>query len=357
MPLRAFLDNKEIISIDLTEKQWNDLTKRKDEVSSLKLSCCKQNGILKNSKGIKYFAHVKDSTCNWKKETIEQLQAKIEIIKVCRENNWSVIPEFSTESLMADILAVRSEKKIAFEIEWNRQTFEKIKEQQEKFLESRIRGCWFLKAIPRELKDYNNAVKATNDIPAYKISREAALNIFAQLNQHKLLLREFVDDLLNKKIKFNNVLRLIPQQKITIIFFEMRCWKCGAEQHCYTVDRNLLTICKQNFRVAGSMWDGDDIDKNPQVYNAVKSFLNTEKGEKIKIGVLKDRHSKTISENYLSHGCFYCDALFGDFPMLTQKMYASEDVNSIKYEVDLNLGDYRYSEHHWCYSKDGIFCE
>jgi hypothetical protein len=39
MPLRAFIDNEEIISIDQTDEQWNRLKKRVKSGSSLKLPC------------------------------------------------------------------------------------------------------------------------------------------------------------------------------------------------------------------------------------------------------------------------------------------------------------------------------
>lgn len=61
------------------------------------------------------------------------------------------------------------------------------------------------------------------------------------------------------------------------------------------------------------MWDNDDIDKNPQVHDAVQRFLKTEQGKEMKIGKLQPRFSKTVGHNYLLHGCYYCNAIFGDF--------------------------------------------
>ncbi len=46
-------------------------------------------------------------------------------------------------------------------------------------------------------------------------------------------------------------------------------------------------------------------------------MLDTDKfkqySEKNNIGIIKTRYSKTIHESYLSNGCYYCDALQGDF--------------------------------------------
>ncbi len=49
----------------------------------------------------------------------------------------------------------------------------------------------------------------------------------------------------------------------------------------------------------------------------IDSVLDTDKfkqySEKNNIGIIKTRYSKTIHESYLSNGCYYCDALQGDF--------------------------------------------
>lgn len=49
MPLRAYIDGEETISIDLTDEQWNVLKKRlKGKEAVLKLACCGQEGFFKN---------------------------------------------------------------------------------------------------------------------------------------------------------------------------------------------------------------------------------------------------------------------------------------------------------------------
>src|SRR5690606_3700446 len=97
-------------------------------------------------------------------------------------------------------------------------------------------------------------------------------DIIAQLRQTQLPLRDLVDSLLNRKLKFCNHVRLKPSQEVTIIFFETSCWKCKKPQHCYTVEQNLMSVCNQDFYIMGSMWDSDDIDKSPNIYDAVKRF-------------------------------------------------------------------------------------
>jgi hypothetical protein len=277
MPLRAYIDNEEIISIDLTDEQWNDLKKRiKSKDSLLSLPCCKQKGFLRiSSKGLKHFVHAKsDNTCDWKPESPEHLRAKIEIIEACKENGWKAIPEFSETNWRADVLAIHNDKRIAFEVQWSKQTFEETKLRQDRYKESNVRGCWFFRTPPKELKHYDESLLADKEIPAFKVFKDENSNIIAQLRQTQLPLKYLVDSLLKRKLKFCEHIRLKPKQEVTIVFFETSCWKCKKAQHCWTVEQNLLTVCNQDFYIMGSMWDSDAIDKSPKIYEAVKQFLN-----------------------------------------------------------------------------------
>ena len=360
MPLRAFINNEEIISIDQTDEQWNDLKKRlKTKQSSLILPCCKQEGFLRISKrGLKHFVHFKsDNICDWKPESPEHLKAKIDILEACRENGWKAIPEFSETNWIADVLAIQNDKKIAFEVQWSKQTFEMTQFRQDRYKESNVRGCWFFRTAPKELRDHDKNPIANKEIPAFKIYKDENSNIIAQLKQTQLPLKNLVDSLLKRKVRFCENIRIKPRQVVTIVFFETSCWKCKKPQHCYTVENNLLTVCNQDFYLMGSMWNSSDIDKNQNIYEAVKQFLETEPGKSIKIGQLKKRFSKTVYSSYLSQGCFYCDSIFGDFYLRTEKMYGKDDPKSIRYSVDVDLGTIIEEGEHWCYSETKQFCE
>ena len=161
----------------------------------------------------------------------------------------------------------------------------------------------------------------------------------------------------NRRLKFCEHIRLKPRQKVTIVFFETLCWKCKKPQHLYTVKQNFSTICGQDFHLDGSTWDSDDIDKHPQVYKAVKQFLNTDSGKHLKVGELKERYSHTVGHTYLSHGCYYCDIIFGDFHLQHLKSKCQYDPNALSHVVEIDLGTIVDEEKHWCYSECGEFCE
>ena len=327
--------------------------------SILTLPCCNQEGFLrKSSRGLKHFVHLKSrNTCDWQPESPEHLMAKIEIVEACKENGWVAIPEYSDSNWIADVLAIKDEKKIAFEVQWSRQSFEVTKFRQDRYKESKVRGCWFFRTAPKELRNFDQTLIANKEIPAFQIHKDEDSNIITQINQSNYPLKSLVSQLLNGRVKFCEHICLKPKQEITIVFFETSCWKCNQTQHCFTVEKNQLTLCNQDFHVVSSLWDNDDFDKNPQIYEAVKTFLKSESGKELKVGELKKRYSRTVQDSYVSHGCYYCDAIFGDFFLCSEKSEMIDDPKNIRYKTEINFGILKNDGKHWCVSEDGKFCE
>jgi len=323
------------------------------------LPCCNQKGFLRKSgKGLKHFAHFKSSnTCNWKPESPEHLKAKIDIIEACKENGWKAIPEFSEADWRADVLAIQNQKRIAFEVQWSRQSYGATIFRQDRYAESNVRGCWFFRIPPKELMEFGGSLAADKELPAFKIFKDEHSNLIAQLKQKQLPLKALVSSLLRRKLKFCEQISPKPDQEIVIMFFEICCWKCKKPQYCFTVDHNILSVCNQRIIFEDSLWDSDEIDKNSFIYEAVKQFLQSEKGKNIKVGQVKKRFSKTLNKSYLSHGCFYCDAIFGDFFLNDEKQEGKLDPKSIRHKLEIDMGTIKVDQKHWCYSENGKFCE
>lgn len=367
MPLRAYINDQEIISIDLSDDEWTKLKADiKNKKSVLTLPCCEQEGYLRiSSKGLKHFVHSKSACpCDWKPESAEHLKAKIAIIEACRENGWEAIPEFSEKDWRADVLAVQGQKRIAFEVQWSRQSYEETKYRQERYKDSNVRGCWFFRIAPKEMLDYSKSFVADKDIPAFKIFKDEHSDIIAHVGQKQMPLKMLLASLLNRKLKFCKHIRLKPKQEVSIILFQTQCWKCHKPQYCYTVYPKFSTVCGQNFNITNSSWNDDTVDKNPRVYAAVQQFLESNQDKGIKIGLLKRRFSKTVQHSYLSLGCYHCDALFGDHYLNTSKLDVYNDINSqyglenyIRFTAEIAFDTQTEGKPHWCYSGDGHFCE
>lgn len=359
MPLRAFLDGQEIISIGYSDDQWMELKQQISEGSSLRLPCCSQPGFLrKSSRGLKHFVHAKsENVCDWKPETTEHLWAKVEIVKACQANGWKAIPEFFENDWRADVLAIKNESRIAFEVQWSRQTLEETMLRQQRYKDANVRGCWFFRVPPKGMRSHDHSIYASKETPSFQILKNDEGDIIVSLSNRTHSLQNFVGSLLNRKIRFCENYRLQPKQEVEINIFETDCWKCKKLQHLYTVSQNLLSVCAHDMYVMGSLWSSDDMDKSPAIVAAVRNIMKSPEGADIKIGEVKHRYSKTINGQYLSHGCYYCDAIFGDFFLTTEKAYGSNAPDRSIFKRVVDLGTVKHEGAHWCYSENGLFCE
>lgn len=356
MPLRAYIKGEEKLSIKFSDEDWNLLKEDiKKGVSNIVLPCCDQHGTLrKSSKGLKHFLHIKSqSTCDWKPESPEHLSSKIEVIKACEDNGWSATPEYAENDWRADVLAVKDDKRIAFEIQWSNQTNDDTVLRQERYKTSNVRGCWFFKTIPKQLRYYGDRYIALKEMPFFKIEKIDS-ETYVNFNNHRWALKEFVGHLLNGNIKFRENYSPLADQEIEIIFFDTICWNCDKPQHLYTVKTSIKSECGNDMT---GPWDEENIDIHPEIISAVSEIQKSKSDSDFKIGEVKMRYSKTMEDSYLSHGCYHCDALFGDWFVSKDKKDALYEGSNITFKKKITINNLSLKSEHWCYSENKYFCK
>ncbi|MBI3518668.1 MAG: hypothetical protein HY062_04835 [Bacteroidetes bacterium] len=357
MPLRAFVNGQEKISICYSDDEWISIKEgiKTDSVKII-LPCCQQHGFLRtSSKGLKHFIHAKgQNSCDWKPETPEHLKAKVEVVNACIENGWKAIPEHSENDWRADVLAVKNDARIAFEIQWSSQTAATTQFRQDRYKESKVRGCWFFRTVPKEYRKWKDNYYAIKEIPFFKINKSDDDSMIVNFNKSELPIGDFVSSLLNKQIKFCENYRAETNQEIEIVFFETSCWRCHEIQHLYTVDTRIQSRCKTEMYLESEMWDNKGIDKHPNVIKAVLEIVKA--NPEFKIGTVKNRFSKTAFHRFLSFGCYSCDVILGDFHLQTEKMEALNGPRNHTFKVKVDLGTVTEEGHHWCYSPEHKHC-
>lgn len=360
MPLRAFFGEQELISTDLPQEQWDALKEAvKSGKKPLILPCCQQPGFLRvSSKGLRHFVHAKSSeTCDWKPESAEHLRAKSEIIAACRASGWHAIPEYAENDWRADVLATKNNLRIAFEVQWSPQTLEETEFRQKRYEQANVRGCWFFRKLPKGMKEFWGSQIIRQDIPSFEIHNDKFNNINVTFENNTINLNDFTKKLLNRNLKIVKNYRLYPIQEVLIVFFPYVCYKCYKLQDLYVVDNQAKTVCGKTIRVAGSMWGDDDLSKHPKVYEAVQQFVRTPEGSHLRIGQVKSRYSKTLNRSYLSHGCAYCDVIFGGLPTAMKQSEALFEKSNFSIKVEVDLGKIMQEGVHWCYAENRDFCE
>ena len=200
MPFKAKIMDKTYISIDLSNNEWNELKKiASSNRESIKLFCCDNLPYLRISKmGTKHFVHKTKNNCNWKPESPNHLKSKEIIFKACKEEGWKVEPEFYYNDWIADIFTTDGDKKIAFEVQWSRQTDEETIRRQQKYRKDGIIGIWFFRYIPETLI-------RNKEIPAFKLIKKEN-NYFISVNSNEIELGSAVKYFLRGNIEFKEKL-------------------------------------------------------------------------------------------------------------------------------------------------------
>lgn len=352
MPLRAILDDSELLAPLLSAEEWEELKRKKIKVT---LPCCQAKGFLRTSKrGIKHFVHQKKSECSSGSETWQHLLCKTEIAKACKFMGYDVKTEASGKDWRADVLATKQGKngliKLAFEVQWSAQTLEETEQRQEKYIKDGVRCCWLFKKLP--------TFEARQDIPMFSLEFDENEYPIIGNNEIKFRISDFIRALLSHFFCFCQYYQYKKNQDIIIRFSPVFCWKCKHKHYIYYVSNQVYkSICNWPLLDLG---DGQIIDNphfRPEIIKKVYKLLKTERGQQIKMGAIKSRYSKTVRASYLSFGCPYCDAIFGDhyyFDEICNIEYGY--VKTIDFNTTISTSLEKEDIPHWCYSPTRNFC-
>lgn len=383
MPLRAKLNGTDIIASLIDDTAWEKI---KEDISldknSLLLPCCGKSAYLRKSVfGTKHFVHRKSSCKLYSySDNNESLKIKTDIVLACDSCGYKVLTEVITPEWSADVLAEKGKVKIAFHV--TQKYFEKALELQGIYEKNNIRGCWFFKdkisdrVVPRE------------DLPIFYFSLDKNKNTQVLFNDEQIPIKNFVKILLSGQIKFSNKLISKPYQEITIIFFEITCFKCSKQSHAYYVDKPLYntSTCgikmsrKQNKFIPYTFNPSRLIEKEfeSEIISSVQKYLETEKDKNLKV---KIKNINRISEEKdYKFGCYWCDNIFAksflereSIPVKAkfamQKEYILGNLHNpivnesltiisaiLKSKVKLNEAII-IEQPHWCYSESKEFCD
>lgn len=360
MPLRALINNIEINAPLLSDDEWEKL---KLDIKHFKydviIPCCNQKGFLRTSSlGLNHFCHQHDNEtkCNRKPISPEHLSGQIEIIRACEQINWTAKDEVEESSWRADVLAIQDKKRIAFEIQISRQTYDETTERQEKFIKSNVRGCWFFKKLPKELM-----LKKNEEIPAFEIIPNKNLNTKVIYNHKDFKLSDFVKYLLNKRVRFIYYLKNRTRQIIPVSFFRATCYNCNYTFYKKFIDYSVLSKCGEYFNI-----------ENEQTKKFIYEQIGNRLNEIIKLNNYSISSSVSLKNQYnvdsyiYSNSRFFCpkcdtcnweDIVFVRNERLKDNLETEIDGNRTiyKFVVDLKEVITTYKPH-WCLNINDKFC-
>ncbi len=354
MPLRALIDGEEVVSVNLSPIEWENLKQSvKKGTNKVILPCCNQTGFLRTSiKGLNHFVHQKGSnTCDWKPESPQHLLSKSEITKACIKNGWEAIPEYAEGNWRADVLAIKNSNRIAFEVQWSNQTAEETINRQQKYIASNVRCCWFFRNVPKELQG-----NTYDELPFFEINETEDKEIVTRFKNQEIPLYNFVDNLMKGYLKIRNNYQIAEEQEIELFINEIRCEKCKEKQHIYSVGHFLKTKCGKEVYV--------DLNSHPDVIEKIREFLETPLGKDFKIGFGKTIKRLNNNYSYYALRCTKCNKPFSSYFMGINQNNLEKDPTSKKFKISITFKTGFESDEihenqngkHWCFSKTKDFC-
>ena len=249
-----------------------------------------------------------------------------------------------------------NDTKYAFEIQNSPQTLKRTLERQSKYERDGVVGCWLftyekVRKSPKENQELEN-------LPLFNVFIQNG-EVWVSLKDRKtLLLRDFLYDFLNGRIKFCHKIKALPIADLNII--ETECWKCHEIYHIYGLNQ-FRTACNTEIydHEKDQLWGNKELLFNPEVIAKVKEYALS-KTDKINLSVIKERYSNTVGKSYMSFGCPKCDAILGDWYYMHDALFASAYGDGVVDRVELGLEkDLNITQElpHWCHPGEHDFCE
>ena len=313
MPLRCV--DRSGASIEATtsmaEEEWRRLRRRSRTERDLAMPCCTAAAIPKtSSRGARFFAHKAGAQCSGKPEGEVHRALKASAVEVARRLGWDAQSEAGGASpdgnrWTADVLCRKGAEAVAIEIQWSAQTNGETRRRQDRYAHSGITGVWLLR---------QPGWQVAADLPAACIggSLNEGLTVLvpgagrytaADRKNHKkweqvLGPDVFLAGVLEGRFRFG-----LPDEAPVSFSVEtgvMDCWRCGHPTRIVHTLNGAIGPYRFKTYV-------DTAERIPKL----GPLLATAVVDRVDIGAIKPRYSRTMGTTYWSNGCANCDALQG----------------------------------------------
>lgn len=274
-----------------------------------------------------------------------------EIITACKNIGNVALQEYAGKGWRADVFVPNFGKPLAFEIQISPQSLKKTLERQAKYIRDGILGCWlFENPIPKFIEE-------RPDLPVFYVEEEQNGSLSINLgNRRKVNLQVFLENFISKNIQFKTIAKTKKIQLVNLVFYDMKCWKCGELNYLYYVEKPFYSACNAKLSPEEALWDSSSIEYKPEFIRLSEKFVEERKD--INLAKVKERFSHTVGTSYQSFGCHKCDSIFGDFYVMDAKLEVMYDLNKLTYQGEIEFPNRIELEiPHWCFPEDRHFCD
>lgn len=276
-----------------------------------------------------------------------------QIVSTCQDLGIVAIQEYRGIGWRADVFAPNSERPIAFEIQLSPQSLKRTLERQLKYINDGIIGCWlFENPIPKLIEE-------RPDLPVFYVEDNEDSNLLVNLgDRRKIDLRTFLENFISNNIQFKPTAKTKSIQTVKLLFYEMKCWKCGGLNHLFCVDTPFYSACNARIKPEEALWESNNIEYRPEIIELAEKFVESRKDLGLNLGQIKKRFSNTVNKSYISFGCYKCDSIFGDFYVMEAKLEVMYDPKVLTHQGEIELREtIKLDIPHWCFPDNKQFCD
>lgn len=145
MPLTAYLGTDAIAAPFLSDEEWAALRGSK---AHLRFPCGVRALPWTSKLGLRHFHHERLADCDveHRPESTEHLRTKAAIMLAARSVGWMArdeVPDGPERHWVADVLAEKDGRRIAFEVQWSRQTPTEYERRTDRYAADGVETVWF----------------------------------------------------------------------------------------------------------------------------------------------------------------------------------------------------------------------
>lgn len=363
MPLRALVNEEEVVAPLISESDWGALKQRvRGSSDAVRLPCCDAPGFLRTSKlGTRHFVHKRAGGCHGSGETMQHLWAKAEVLKACADAGWQARPEVVGDGWRADVLAERGKARVAVEVQWSRQDQDVSRFRQDRYAASGVRACWLLRGEQPET--------ASKELPVFEMRAGTDDPVSVWHHGQEFTVREFVRMLLEGQVRF----AATTVRRVRVQFLELECWRCHKPSHVFQVSEKIgCGYQDSEWREPGD-WDRAETFDDDTLLQVYRWHRETGSSAGVRLGEIKIRSGRTMESSYMSFGCPFCDALFGRW-FLDHELFVFAEPDDFTHRFEFErpyqrsrpqsddpgelewLAKQDAQQAHWCLPADGHYC-
>lgn len=239
MPLSALLDGEAIYAFDLDDDAAKALASRVRHGSvELKMVCGRRGFLRRSRRGTLHFVHGRtEEVCVWPHASMteEHMAAQRIIIEAARAAGWDAIDEVAggdekAGRWRADVMATKGPVRVAFEVQWSRQSDYRYEERQEAYARAGVRGAWFA----RGHRDADRHLfTPSKDRPIFRLSETQPFTVRVS-SKPAIPLAEAVTGLLGGRWRFEDSAPAKVRTRIIAVLH--KCFHCGKWMTVHAVD-------------------------------------------------------------------------------------------------------------------------